>query len=100
MDETMTLNLRLRVPGRFAPAFVAGLTGNDDDVLLAAEKAIRAKVGESAVTENVELDGLDREEQAALELMADREKSEQRTYGPYVDQGAATGERQEVAADV
>lgn len=95
MDETINIRLDVRVPQRFAPAFLKAVTGDDDCLLLAVEKVIRAKVGESFMTDNVEVDSLAPEFRDDLELWAQRERAERRTYGPYVDEDEV-GDKSEV----
>ena len=50
-----TLLLELRVPDQQAEAFLKAMTGNDDDVLLAAETAMRDRISDDESDEAVEL---------------------------------------------
>lgn len=43
--DSVTFRLELRVYAHQAEAFAAAMTGNDDDVILAAETAMRERIG-------------------------------------------------------
>lgn len=44
-DPVVHVNIELRLPRAHAAAFAEAMTGNDDDVLLAAETAMRERIG-------------------------------------------------------
>jgi hypothetical protein len=83
MDEVATVRIAVRVPQEHAQAFLDALTGNDDDVVLAAEHAIRDRLDIMGSLESVELE-LARKGTDLLRLMqlADTERAERRVYGP------------------
>lgn len=53
-EEQVCFDIEIRVPYSQARTFAQALTGNDDDVLLAAETAIRKRLGRQT-GEEVEL---------------------------------------------
>ena len=51
-----TITLLVSVPDEQAGAFLTGLTGNDSDIVLAAERAMRDRLGDSPTGDEVEID--------------------------------------------
>jgi hypothetical protein len=88
MNEYATLNLEVKIPQQFAGAFLAAISGHDDDILLAAERAMREVVGGDApyAAESIEIGPgeVDAYDEALEDLrrLANLEASEIRTYGP------------------
>jgi hypothetical protein len=54
-EEQVCFGVEIRVPFSQAAQFAELLTGNDDDILLAAEQGIRNRLEMGADTEEVEL---------------------------------------------
>jgi hypothetical protein len=54
-SNDISFGVEIRVPQAQAKAFAALLTGNDDDVILAAETAIRETLGRDWQNEEVEI---------------------------------------------
>jgi stress response protein YsnF len=92
MSEHDFIHIRLdvRVPATHARAFLARMTGNDDDIVLAGEKPMRAAVrdelrdGEGVPYEEVEISMYDETDtRIALEQAARKAEADLRTYGPF-----------------
>lgn len=88
-DAVVEVEVRIRLPRSDASAYLAASTGNDDDVLLAAERAIRQRID----SEEVELSYLDSERTVTrfLSLEADVERHSRRLYGPRVNESDLDG---------
>lgn len=54
-EEQVCFGVEVRVPFSLAQAFLARLTGNDDDIVLAAELGIEQAIGFGIDNEKVEL---------------------------------------------
>lgn len=52
---TIIFQLEVEVPAAEAEAYAKAMTGNDDDVILAAEKAMRNRLADSDVDSEIEL---------------------------------------------
>lgn len=57
VEQQACFNVEVRVPYELAAAFADAMTGFDDDILLAAELAMRKRLGSMGADENVELAG-------------------------------------------
>lgn len=54
-DDTVSFNIEVRVPIALAGAVADALTGDDADIVLAAETAMRVRVDALDATESIEL---------------------------------------------
>jgi hypothetical protein len=54
-EQQVCFAIEVRVPFALAAQFAAALTGNDDDVILAAETAMRQRIGARGAVESIEL---------------------------------------------
>ena len=54
-DDVVCFAIEVRVPLAFAAAFAAAMTGNDDDVILAAEHLMRERVEALGADASIEL---------------------------------------------
>lgn len=78
-EAEVSFEVEVRFPRSLAPAMAEALTGNDDDIVLAAERAMRERIGNESA--NVELSppvGLDE----YLNELADVERRSVAIYGP------------------
>lgn len=83
-EAEVEVDIRVRLPRHAVAEFALALTGHDDDVMLAAERAIRDRID----SEEVELDFARISHDDAVSLLmneADIEARCQRTYGPPVE---------------
>lgn len=87
MDQAQTVMLKVSVPQRYAAKFLAGMTGDDGDILLAAERAMRQHVDTWPTGEAIEIDRTHPDEAAdedeGLRSLAALEERELVTYGPH-----------------
>jgi hypothetical protein len=58
-DGWVTFAIEVRVPMRQAPILADAMTGNDDDVVLAAEKAMRERIEDAVLTDAEEVEARD-----------------------------------------
>lgn len=58
-EAQVCFDIEVRVPYAQAAAFAAAMTGSDDDVILAAEHAMRERIGGLGDRESVELRAVD-----------------------------------------
>ncbi|MCA1571014.1 MAG: hypothetical protein LC798_11975 [Chloroflexi bacterium] len=70
-EQQVCFAIEVRVPFALAPAFAAAMTGHDDDVILAAETAMRHRV-EGALGANDSIELASDEHPIKRELLADR----------------------------
>jgi hypothetical protein len=88
-EDFVTIPLEVRVPRSQARAFLEACTGNDDDVILAGERAMRQRLeetgapGEFAPWQEVEVDPDMPVIRDRLRRAAERERLDRLTYGPY-----------------
>ena len=54
-EEQVCFNVEVRVPFALAEAFAAAMTGDDEDVILAAETAMRERIDALGARESIEL---------------------------------------------
>ena len=73
-EQQVGFNIEVRVPFAFAAAFADALTGDDDDIILAAETAMRVHLDARGASESIELspEPLTRDLQAELRHASDR----------------------------
>lgn len=89
MNQHTTVTLEVKVPQRYADAFVKAITGNDTDILLAVERTLREAVDTWPTGEGIEVapggtpDEWD-ETLAELRIQAQTERRELVIYGPHV----------------
>ncbi len=68
--------VEVRVPTDLAALFAAAMTGNDDDIVLAAEKAMNGRIGTLyASCENVEMSATDGSSRAVKRELLDVARS-------------------------
>jgi hypothetical protein len=54
-EEQVRFNVEVRVPFALAAAYADALTGEDDDIILAAERAMRERLDALGASESIEL---------------------------------------------
>ena len=54
-EQQVCFMIEVRVPFAFADAFADALTGDDDDIILAGEKAMRERLDALGAIESIEL---------------------------------------------
>jgi hypothetical protein len=87
MEQAQTVTLKVKVPQRYAAKFLAGMTGDDGDILLAAERAMREHVDTDPTGDAIEVDRTypdeAAEEDGGLRALAALEGHELKVYGPH-----------------
>lgn len=79
-EADLRLTVEIRLPRHQAEAFAEAMTGNDDDVLLAAETAMRERLGDEEL--ELSYDERDSDVRSYVETEAAIERRSQALYGP------------------
>jgi hypothetical protein len=83
-EPTIVLHVEVRLPAEQARTFLEAMTGNDDDVLLAAERGMRDRMGTPDSLREIELSYVESESDVRerMEIEAATNDRRERLYGP------------------